>query len=269
VEGLLGIDDCELCSEQKRWDNNYAGLSGRQLKEFGLFFKTISSYTNLKDKVVLDLCCQWGDHMKYLMAAGAKTFGVDIADFSLKPHPRYEFLRSDAQNLAIKPASIDIVFCINAFEHIPDPERALREIYRILKPGGYAFISFIPVFYSDVGSHMADFISEPWAHLKYSEPDYISKLRAAVPGTEYWVQEYQKGLNRRTRKYFHNLFEKYNSNWINRLTGAPRFKTLVRHEWMGVTNENHLTHKNFIELQKKYAKEDLLFQGMYVLLEKN
>lgn len=250
-------------------DDASVDLSDRQLKEFDLFYKTISPYTSLQDKRVLDLCCQWGNHIKYLMAAGAKPLGADINDFSLKPHPKHEFLRSDAQNLAIKTASMDIIFCINAFEHIPDPERALREIHRVLKRGGYVFISFIPVFYSDVGSHMADFISEPWAHLKYSDQEYISKLRAATPGTEYWIQEYQKGLNRRTRIYFYNLFKRYNSNWLNRLLGAPRFKTLVKHEWIGVTNESHLTHKNLIELQKKYAKEDLLFQGMYILLEKD
>ena len=212
---------------------------------------------------MLDLCCQWGNHMEHLMAAGADVLGVDIADFSLKPHPRYDFLRSDAQNLALKSNSIDIVFCINAFEHIPDPKSVLNEIHRILKHGGYAFVSFIPVFYSDVGSHMVEFISEPWAHLKYSDEEYITMLRAATPGTEYWVQEYQKGLNRHTRAYFYNLFEESRGHWW-----SPKFKIIERRNWVGVVNTSHLQHNNFIDLQKKYPTEDLLFQGMYILLKK-
>jgi SAM-dependent methyltransferase len=242
--------------------------SGRHQVEFDLFYKTIASYVEIRDKIVLDLGCQWGGHMNYLAVTGARMLGADIADFSLKPHPRYDFIRSDAQNLALKSNSVDIIYCINTFEHIPNPEITLREIYRVLRLGGFAFISFIPAYYSDVGSHMAEFISEPWAHLVYSDEEYISKLRSSTPGTEYWIQEYQKGLNRKPRSYFYNLFKRYDNNWWNRSTGSPRFKTLVRQEWMGVVNESHLTNKNFIDLQKKYLKEDLLFQGMCVLLKK-
>jgi ubiquinone/menaquinone biosynthesis C-methylase UbiE len=242
--------------------------SGRHQIEFELFYRTIAPYVDIQGKNVLDLCCQWGGHMNYLATTGARMFGVDIADFSLKPHPRYNFVRSDAQDLAIKTNSVDIVLCINAFEHIPDPEKTLKEICRILRPCGFAFISFIPAYYSDVGSHMAEFISEPWAHLVYSEEEYISKLRATTPGTEYWVQEYQKGLNRRTRSYFYDLFKRYKNNWLNWSMRSPRFEILIRQEWSGVANESNLTHKNFTDLQKKYSRKDLLFQGMYVLLKK-
>jgi ubiquinone/menaquinone biosynthesis C-methylase UbiE len=242
--------------------------SGRHQTEFDLFYKTIAPYVDIQGKKVLDLCCQWGGHMNYLVETGANMFGVDIADFSLKPHPRYNFLRSDAQNLALKSNSIDIVYCINAFEHIPDPEKTLNEIYRILRPGGFVFISFIPAYYSDVGSHMAEHVPEPWAHLIYSEDEYISKLRTATPGTEYWVQEYQNGLNRKTRSYFLKLFKQFDNNWLNRLSGSSRFEIMVKQEWSGVVFDSHLNHKNFVNLQKKYPKEDLLFQGMYILLKK-
>jgi ubiquinone/menaquinone biosynthesis C-methylase UbiE len=236
--------------------------------EFNLFSATIAPYVDLREKRVLDLCCQWGGHIEFLEAAGAKVLGVDIVDFNSHEHAMNQLIRSDAQRLAIRSKSIDIVFCINAFEHIPDPEKTLKEIYRILKPKGLAFISFIPVYYSDVGSHMAEFIPEPWAHLVYSEEDYLIKLRVATPGTEYWVQEYQKGLNRKTRSYFFDLFKRYRNNWVNRLMLSPRFDILVKQEWSGVVNGSHLNHKNFINLQEKYSREDLLFQGMYILLSK-
>jgi ubiquinone/menaquinone biosynthesis C-methylase UbiE len=236
--------------------------------EFNLFSATIEPYIDLRGKVVLDLCCQWGGHIEFLEGAGAKVLGVDIVDFNSHEHAINQFVRSDAQRLAIRSNSIDIVFCINAFEHIPDPEKTLKEINRILKPKGFAFISFIPVYYSDVGSHMAEFISEPWAHLVYSEEDYLIKLRTATPGTEYWVKEYQNGLNRKTRTYFNDLFKRYRKNLLNRLIQSVGFEILVRHEWSGVVNASHLSHENFKNLLKKYSKEDLLFQGMYILLRK-
>lgn len=232
-------------------------------KEFDLFYQTISPYTIVKGKRILDLCCQWGGHMKYIIDIGADVFGADFMDFRIKPHPNYRFLRSDAQRLAIKSNIFDIVLCINAFEHIADPEKVLLEIHRVLRPGGYAFISFAPVFYSDVGSHMADFIPEPWAHLKYSEQDFKLKLRAAAPGTEYWVQEYQNGLNRRNKAYFKSLFDKYSGHFWS------KFKALKKEYWSGVVDELHLEHENFKNLQDKYSREDLLFLGMYLLLKKN
>lgn len=241
----------------------------RYRNEFELFYELVLSYTQLRGKKVLDLCCQWGQHMSFLISTGAKVIGADIVDYNYHPHPTYQFIRSDAQRLAIKPNTFDIVFCSNAFEHVPNPEKVLLEIHRILKRGGYAYISFIPVYYSDYGSHMAEFISEPWAHLKYSELEYISKLRDKTPGTEYWVLEFKNGLNRLNREYFYDLFKEYsNESLKSRITRKAKFKILEQKEWIGVTKESHLLHENFVELQKRYSKEDLLFQGMYLLLKK-
>ena len=129
--------------------------------------------------------------------------------------------QADAQRFAFKKSKFDIVFCINAFEHIPNPEHALLEIHRALKSGGYAFISFIPVYYCDTGSHMIDFISEPWAHLRYNEEDYIRKLREASGGNEYFVNEFKHGLNRLSKGYFKDLFDKYSVDSNNEKNKLP------------------------------------------------
>jgi SAM-dependent methyltransferase len=38
----------------------------------------------------------------------------------------------------------DVVICSHVLEHVPDDQRALREIYRVLKPGGFALI-LVPI----------------------------------------------------------------------------------------------------------------------------
>ena len=38
-------------------------------------------------------------------------------------------------------ASLDMLLCCEVVEHLPDPQFALIEMARILKPGGYAFIT--------------------------------------------------------------------------------------------------------------------------------
>jgi ubiquinone/menaquinone biosynthesis C-methylase UbiE len=48
---------------------------------------------------------------------------------------------SDIESIPVPDAAFDIVLCTEVLEHVPRPEAALREIARILKPGGRAFIS--------------------------------------------------------------------------------------------------------------------------------
>jgi SAM-dependent methyltransferase len=42
----------------------------------------------------------------------------------------------DAQALGIRDASFDVVLCTEVLEHLPEPQRAIDEIYRVLVPGG-------------------------------------------------------------------------------------------------------------------------------------
>lgn len=269
-------------------------------KEFMLFYETISKYTRLKNAKVLEVAAVSGKHTGFIANETKYVLGIDRVNhivnkpklidyykkygYELNPS-NFDYIQADAQRFALKKSKFDIVFCINAFEHIPNPEHALLEIHRALKSSGYAFISFIPVYYCDTGSHMIDFISEPWAHLRYNEEDYIRKLREESGGNEYFVNEFKHGLNRLSKGYFKDLFDKYSvdsNNEKNKLPMSlsmkvksrlskkdiPRFKILELHEWNGVEDNAHLQHENFKYLQKKYSTEDLLFRGMYILLKK-
>ena len=48
---------------------------------------------------------------------------------------------SDITNIPEPDASFDAVMCIEVLEHLPDPIRALRELTRLLKPGGTLIIT--------------------------------------------------------------------------------------------------------------------------------
>ena len=47
----------------------------------------------------------------------------------------------DVQNLTFPDESFDIVIAQDVFEHVPDPERGFREIWRVLKTGGYHILT--------------------------------------------------------------------------------------------------------------------------------
>ena len=67
------------------------------------------------------------------------TFGADYSDLALgfcseRGIPR--LVRADAQSLPISSACFDAVISLDTIEHVPDDLAAVKEIARILKPGG-------------------------------------------------------------------------------------------------------------------------------------
>ncbi len=115
--------------------------------------KFLRSILQRPDAVVLDLCCGTGDLAFALGHAGkARILGVDFAHTMLvrakekssarsfpngastaKPMP---FFEADALRLPFADASFDLVTSAFGFRNLANYEAGLREIYRILKPGG-------------------------------------------------------------------------------------------------------------------------------------
>ena len=46
-------------------------------------------------------------------------------------------VKADICNLPFKDNSYDIILCNHVLEHIPDDNKAMQELYRVMKPGGY------------------------------------------------------------------------------------------------------------------------------------
>ncbi len=59
----------------------------------------------------------------------------------LGENPRLHYVRGTGQALPFPNASFDVVTCLEALEFMPDPEAALDELIRVLRPGGLLFIT--------------------------------------------------------------------------------------------------------------------------------
>lgn len=93
----------------------------------------------------LDLCTGTGDLAKILKEKylEVKIIGVDFSEKMLeiargkcKKHPDIEFLEADCTNLPFNNESFDLCLISFGLRNIEDMEKALKEIYRVLRPGG-------------------------------------------------------------------------------------------------------------------------------------
>jgi ubiquinone/menaquinone biosynthesis C-methylase UbiE len=97
---------------------------------------------------VLDVAC--GTGLVSFEAARAvgrqgRVFGTDLSGqmvdaarlrASSEALPNVDFARMDAESLALPDASFDLALCALGLMYVPDPERALGEMRRVLRPGG-------------------------------------------------------------------------------------------------------------------------------------
>ncbi|MEK6710734.1 MAG: class I SAM-dependent methyltransferase, partial [Nitrospinota bacterium] len=91
----------------------------------------------------IDSCLLAGRHPEHVF------FGVDIASGSLalarragaQTSQRLLLARGDAFRLPFRPGSFSLIFHQGLVEHFPAPEGTMRELARLLAPGGWAVIS--------------------------------------------------------------------------------------------------------------------------------
>jgi ubiquinone/menaquinone biosynthesis methyltransferase len=91
----------------------------------------------------LDLACGTGDLACALAARGAHVVGIDASARMIdaanergRGVPSVEFVVGDMTALEVPDASVDVVTAGYALRNVPDYKRALREIARVLRPGG-------------------------------------------------------------------------------------------------------------------------------------
>ncbi|HEX8747308.1 MAG TPA: class I SAM-dependent methyltransferase [Pyrinomonadaceae bacterium] len=97
---------------------------------------------------VLEIGCGLGTDGAQFAGAGADYTGVDLTEAAVRlAQRRFElfdlkgtFETADAEKLQFADASFDLVYSHGVLHHTPDTERAVREIHRVLKPGGRAVV---------------------------------------------------------------------------------------------------------------------------------
>ncbi len=87
-------------------------------------------------QLALDVACGHGFLTEELASQVKLAVGIDLAGGMLPERGRACYLLGDAEHLPFRGESFDILFCRFSFHHFPSPERALAEMYRVLRQGG-------------------------------------------------------------------------------------------------------------------------------------
>lgn len=107
-----------------------------------------ADFTNTRGLRVLEIGCGMGTDGAQFAKAGAIYTGIDLTDAAVElARKRFqvsglpgEFHVADAERLDFPDASFDLVYSHGVLHHTPDIEAAVREIHRVLKPGGRAMV---------------------------------------------------------------------------------------------------------------------------------
>jgi len=118
-------------------------------------------------------------------------------------------VHTDLTLLSFADDRFDVVLCNHVLEHIPDDRRAMRELVRVLKPGGWAILQ-VPIAATRSYTEEAPEITNPGERLRlfgqtnhvrlYAAKDYAQRLKAA--GFTVELESLPKRMGERYSRYF-------------------------------------------------------------------
>lgn len=179
--------ECPCCGATLR---RFARFHGErdQCPRCGALMRHRALLLLLRDRFGVD---DW-DGVRVIHIGPSKTVSVWLAG-----HERLDYVtvdidspwaavRADACDLPFEDESFDFALCVHTLEHIPDDRQALREIHRVLRPGGQAVLQVPP---SDLAETREDpSISDPlererlfgqYDHVRLCGADYPERIAEA------------------------------------------------------------------------------------------
>jgi ubiquinone/menaquinone biosynthesis C-methylase UbiE len=117
----------------------------RDLVNTPAFFATLP---DVEGRVCLDLGCGEGHNTRMLANRGARVVGLDISEVFVEAATATGggvsgYAVGDAGDLPFGSATFDAVTAFMSLMDVSDPDRTLREISRVLKPGGFVQFSVV------------------------------------------------------------------------------------------------------------------------------
>ncbi len=90
------------------------------------------------DEPIVDLGCGKGP----LRGLGCRYLGLDLSHYALSRFRGAHWcVQGDAQRMPLPTGRVAVLVSIATLEHLPEPDRCLDEIHRVLRPGGLVYLA--------------------------------------------------------------------------------------------------------------------------------
>ena len=115
-------------------------------QDYAPWMPEVMGFNDFAGVRLLEVGCGMGTDLLQFARGGAQVTGVDLTPRSIqisRQHldvygERGDFAISDGENLPFADESFDVVYSNGVLHHTPDTAGAVREVYRVLRPGGLA-----------------------------------------------------------------------------------------------------------------------------------
>ena len=142
-------------------------------------------------KDVLDFGCGYGGKTVEYARKANSAVGIEPFDTIIELATDYaadagcgnvQFRVCTQDRIPFPDESFDVVLSHDVLEHVADPEVSLREINRVLRPGGVALVAFPP--YDGMLSHHLDYVCKlPGQHWLFSAQTLVAAANIEIAAT--------------------------------------------------------------------------------------
>lgn len=136
-----------LSKEYDMWWKHLDSLkrdAKRRSQERMCYEKVLSSIEITNGKKILDIACGWGELLALAKEKGLEVSGIDISKTAIKLAKKRinggNLQIAQAEKLPFKENTFDYIVCIGSLEHFDSPQKALKEMSRVIRPSGKIFI---------------------------------------------------------------------------------------------------------------------------------
>jgi SAM-dependent methyltransferase len=117
-------------------------------KEYAPWMPRVMEFEKFRGARLLEVGCGMGTDLLQFARGGARCTGIDLTPRSIEiTRHRFklygadgDFMISDGEHLPFRSESFDVVYSNGVLHHTPDTAGSIREVHRVLRPGGVAKI---------------------------------------------------------------------------------------------------------------------------------
>ena len=196
-----------------QWTQLYDDYRHDRFKHFDQFMRLGVHPTALRGKTCLDVGCGLGRLSEICLGSADLVFGVDLSEAvteaaRLITTPSFVPIRASGEGIPLVDESIDFVFCWGVLHHTKDPVATLRDLWRVVRPGGSLAIwvyakdkiflkrSLLAHYFAHLGEKemldVADVLSDAAHALQLTSPAYLnmftSDLNFSVKNTKQYTR---------------------------------------------------------------------------------